>query len=259
MRHSLSPVIHNAAFGALGLDWTYVALPVPAGAAAEAVAAMRVLGIEGLSVTMPHKAAVADAVDRRTGVVERLGVCNCVYREGDDLVGDSTDGDGFVRSLQRDEDVSVTGARVVVIGTGGAARAIIDAVGRGQPDSIVVVSRDPERAAAAARLAERARPGSVADAKGADLVVNATPVGMTGGPDPSGTPLDPDLLGERQVVVDIVYEPRRTPLLEMAADRGARTVNGVGMLVHQAALAFEHWTGQPAPVEAMAAAAFPPS
>ncbi|MEZ5408763.1 MAG: hypothetical protein R2761_12110 [Acidimicrobiales bacterium] len=110
VRHSLSPTIHNAAFAALGLDWVYVALPVAAGRGGEAVAAMRVLGIDGLSVTMPHKAAVAAAVDRRTAVAERLGVVNCVFTDGDELVGDSTDGDGFVRSLAHDNGLSLTGA-----------------------------------------------------------------------------------------------------------------------------------------------------
>lgn len=259
VRHSLSPAIHNAAFAALGLDWVYVALPVPAGRGAEAVAAMEVLGIDGLSVTMPHKAAVAGAVSRRTAVVDRLGVANCVFRDDQGhLVADSTDGDGFVRSLAHDNGVSLDGARVMVFGTGGAARSIIEAVGRARPGELVVVSRSPERSAAAAGLAEGARAGSVSEAGTMDVVINATPVGMAGGPDPDGVPLAVEALAAHHLVVDIVYQPRRTPLLAAAEAVGATTVNGVGMLVHQAALAFEHWTGQPAPLQAMTAAAFPP-
>jgi shikimate dehydrogenase len=257
VRHSLSPTIHNAAFAALGLDWVYVALPVAAGRGAEAVAAMATLGIEGLSVTMPHKVAVAGAVDRLTPVARRLGVVNCVFRHGGHLVGDSTDGDGFVRSLEVDSGISLDGRRVMVLGTGGAARAIIEAVGRAQPGELVVVSRAPERSAAAAELATRARAGQLSEVGTMDVVVNATPVGMGGGPDPSGLPVPVEALHRGQVVVDIVYQPRRTELLAAAEAAGATAVNGVGMLVHQAALAFEHWTGQPAPLAAMSAAVFP--
>ena len=257
VRHSLSPTIHNAAFRALGLDWVYVALPVPAGGGADAVAAMAVLGIEGLSVTMPHKAQVASAVDRRTAAVETLGFCNCVFRDGGDLVGDSTDGDGLVRSLHDDEAVSLAGSRVLVIGTGGAASAIVEAVGRQQPDGIVIVSRDPARAATTAGLATMARPGTIEEAKEIDVIINASPVGMTGGPDPDSSPVPVDVLRANQVVVDIVYQPRTTALLRCAAAVGAKPVNGVGMLVHQAALAFERWTDHPAPVAEMLRAAFP--
>jgi shikimate dehydrogenase len=257
VRHSLSPTIHNAGFAALRLDWVYVALPVAAGRGAEAVAAMDVLGIDGLSVTMPHKVAVAGAVARRTGVAQRLGVVNCVFRDGADLVGDSTDGDGFVRSLRHHQDLSLTGARVMVLGTGGAARAIIEAVGRSEPAELVVVSRDPTRSRQAAGLAPAARAGEASEAGAMDVVVNATPVGMAGGPDPAGVPVPADQLRAGQVVVDIVYNPRRTPLLAAAEAAGATAVDGVGMLVHQAALAFEHWTGRTAPIGAMAAAAFP--
>ena len=258
VRHSLSPTIHNAAFAALGLDWVYVALPVAPGRGGEAVAAMRVLGIDGLSVTMPHKAAVAAAVDRRTAVAERLGVVNCVFTDGDELVGDSTDGDGFVRSLAHDNSISLAGARVMVLGTGGAAKAIIEAVGRARPAELVVVSRHRERAAevAEALAPGTGRAGGAAEAGAMDVVVNATPVGMAGGPDPDALPLAAELLTSAHTVVDIVYNPRVTPLLAAAERAGATAVGGVGMLIHQAALAFEHWTGQAAPVDAMAAAAF---
>lgn len=255
--HSLSPAIHNAAFAALDLDWVYVALPVAAGRGGEAVAAMATLGIEGLSVTMPHKAAVAETVDSQTAAVAALGFCNCVFRDGDRLVGDSTDGDGLVRSLIADDDIDPSGARVLVIGTGGAASAIIEAMGRAGAAEIVVVSRNPARAEVASGLATTARAGTIDEVPGVDLVVNASPVGMAGGPDSSSSPVPVELLDDGQIVIDIVYEPRVTPLLAAAAERGAPTINGVGMLVHQAALAFERWTQQEAPVDAMRAAAFP--
>lgn len=256
MRHSLSPVIHNAGFEALGLDWVYVALPVTAGRGADAVRAMATLSIEGLSVTMPHKEAVAAAVERRTRAVDRLGACNCVFTDGGALVGDNTDGDGLVRSLERDDGIALAGARVLVVGTGGAARSIVEALGRSGPAEIVIASRSSQRAAGAAELAPMARPGTVAEAAAVEVIINASPVGMAGGPDPAGVPVPVEALHGGQIVVDIVYQPRQTPLLLGAAERGASTVNGVGMLVHQAALAFEHWTGMPAPIAAMRAAAF---
>ncbi|MEM9132048.1 MAG: shikimate dehydrogenase [Actinomycetota bacterium] len=258
VRHSLSPAIHNAGFVAAGLDWVYVALPVAAGRAADAVAAMDVLGIDGLSVTMPHKADVAAAVPRRTSAVERLGVANCVYRDDDGvLVGDNTDGQGLVRAL-REDGVDPTGATVLVIGTGGAAAAIIEALGGAAPEAVIVVSRDRSRAEAAVEGVPQGRAGSVDEAPEVDIIVNASPVGMAGGPDPDGTPVPADLLRGGQAVVDIVYQPRTTRLLHDATAVGARTANGVGMLMHQAAIAFEHWTGVPAPLSAMRAAAFGP-
>ena len=162
-----------------------------------------------------------------------------------------------MRSLQVDEAIDPSGARVLVVGTGGAASSIIEAVGRCNPAELIVVSRNPERAAAASSLAPQARPGSIDDVAASDIVVNASPVGMAGGPDPGGTPVPASALSSRQVVVDIVYQPRETRLLAEAAEVGARPVNGVGMLVHQAAIAFEHWTGASAPLDAMRNAAFP--
>jgi shikimate dehydrogenase len=248
VRHSLSPALHNAAFRAVRLDWVYLALPVPAGEAPAALAGMRALGSEGLSVTMPHKEAVAVAVDRLGDAAARLRAVNCVRREGDVLVGENTDGAGFVRSLREEAGVDPSGARAVVIGAGGAARAVIVALASAGADSVVVVNRDEGRARAAAALAGVASVGAAAAVADADLVVNATPVGMGGAP---GLPLDPDLLGPRHLVADLVYHPPVTPLLAEAARRGARPLGGIGMLLYQAAIAWEMWTGLAAPVDAM--------
>lgn len=254
VRHSRSPAIHNAGFEALGLDYLYVALPVPAGRGAEAVHAVRLLDLVGLSVTMPHKADAASAVDSCTGAAARLGAVNCVYRDGDRLIGDNTDGPGFVASFEAEVGHGFDGAVVAVLGAGGAARAVVDAVATAGAASVLVLNRSAgpaERAAAVAGIARVARPAEVA---GADVVINATPVGMAGGPAPHDLPLDAALLRSEQVVCDLVYQPRRTPLLAAAEERGARTVGGLGMLVHQAALAFGHWTGREAPLAAMQAA-----
>jgi shikimate dehydrogenase len=253
VRHSLSPVLHNAAFRALGLDWAFLAFPVASGQAAPALLGMRALSIDGLSVTMPHKTDVAALVDRLSPRAERLGAVNTVAWEGTALVGHNTDGPGFLDSLRLDHGFDPAGRRCVVVGAGGAGRAVVLALADAGASAVVVVNRSPHRATAAARLAPGvARVGPVEEVSGADLVVNATSVGM--GRTGEDLPIEPDLLQAGQVVVDIVYHPAVTALLREARARGATTVGGLGMLVHQAAHAFRLWTGEDPPLEAMSAA-----
>jgi shikimate dehydrogenase len=260
VRHSLSPTILNAGFGAVGADWVFLVFDVPAGHGTQAIAAVRDLGIGGLSVTMPHKSAAHDAVDERTPVASALGAVNCVAWRGDRLVGDNTDGAGFVDALMMDEGVDPAGLRCAVVGAGGAGRAVALALGQAGAADVAIVNRSAEPAARAAVLAgERGRLGAPTDVAGADLVVNATPLGMgvvtatDGTPEP--LPFDPAALHAGQVVVDLIYHPATTPLLAAARDRGAVAVNGLGMLIHQAAHAFRRWTGEDPPLEAMSAAA----
>jgi len=260
VRHSLSPAIHNAAFQELGLDWVYVALHVPDGQGRQAIKAMRTLGIDGLNVTMPHKSAVAKAVDRLSPAAKALGAVNTVVRVGGDLVGESTDGDGFVNALRQDEGIDPAGKRFLVLGAGGAARAVVRAVAEAGAADVVVAARRAEPAVQCARLAGKVgRVGSPQDAADAEIIVNATPVGM-GEVVPlpgraSALPVEEQHLGAGQLVVDLVYDPLVTPLLAAARERGAAAVNGVGMLIHQAALAFHLWTGEEAPLAAMSAGA----
>ena len=254
VRHSLSPTIHNAAFAACGLDWVYCAFPVPRGRAADALAAMRTLGIAGYSVTMPHKADVAAAVDECTPSAAALGAVNCVINRNGHLVGDNTDGAGFLHGLAADAAFDVHGARCVVLGAGGAARAVIDALGRAGAAEVVVVNRSVEAAARAVSLpgvaGGIARVGDATAVAQADLVVNATSLGMhvDGG---SGQPCDPHLVRASAVVVDLIYDPIETPWLAALRARNIRSFNGLSMLVHQAARQFEWWTDIAAPVGAM--------
>ncbi|MEI7617488.1 MAG: shikimate dehydrogenase [Actinomycetota bacterium] len=252
VRHSLSPVIHNAAFAAGALDWVYTAFEVAPGKAAEALAAMRVLGISGLSVTMPHKDDVAAAVDVLDPAAAALRTANTVVLQDDGrLAGYSTDGAGFVASL-REAGVEPSGMRVAVLGAGGAARSVIDALARVGIDHIVVINRSAARAEAAAQLGVgRARVGDATDIARVDLVVNATSVGM--GTDEA--PFDLALLHAGQVVADLVYHPLETALLRAARLCGATAVDGLGMLVHQAALQQQLWTGVSPNPAAMRAAA----
>ena len=252
VRHSLSPVLHNAAFASLGVDWRYVAFEVAPGAAGAALDAMRTLGLGGLSVTMPHKDDVADGVDELDPAAAALHSVNTVVAIGDGrLRGHSTDGAGFVASL-RDAGVDPAGMRVGILGAGGAARSVVDALARARADSVVVINRSPERAVQTAALAGgRGVVGSAEDIIGCDLVVNATSVGM--GDD--SLPIDPSLLRWTHVVADLVYHPLETALLRAASEIGARTVDGLGMLVHQAVLQQELWHGvRPDPAVMRAAA-----
>lgn len=238
--HSLSPALHNAAFSAAGAPWVYVAFEVAPGEAPRALEAMRVLGLGGLSVTMPHKEQVAAAVDELDPAAAALRSVNTVVARSDGrLVGHSTDGAGFVASL-REAGADPAGRRVVVIGAGAAGRSVVDALARAGAAAIDVVNRDPDRAARAAQLAGAV--GSVADPaaiRSADIVVNATSVGM--GSDQ--LPFDPALVHAGQVVADLVYHPLETALLRAARLAGATTVDGLGMLVHQAALQQQLWLG----------------
>lgn len=258
VRHSLSPALHNAAFSALGLDWAYVAFPVRSGRVREALAGAVALGIEGLSVTMPHKTAVADTLDRCSPTARALRSVNTVVRDGDDLIGESTDGQGFIDGLRSDPGFDPSGRRCLVAGAGGAGRAVVLALAEAGATEVVVLNRTAERGEAAAALGGAVgRTGQPAEIEEMDLVVNATPVGMAGeaGDQTTSSPLEPGLLHPGQVLVDLVYHPPTTGLIDAARQRGVTAVNGVGMLVHQAALAFRLWTGEDPPLGAMRAAA----
>ena len=263
VRHSLSPVLQAAAFAQLDLDWTMVALEVRAGDGAAALAAMRTLGLGGMAVTMPLKAEMAAAVDELDPAATALRSVNTVVRDADGrLRGLSTDGDGFVDSLLT-AGVDPAGMSVLVLGAGGAGRSIVDALGRRGAGAVTVVNRTDAAAHEAAGLSQVAVAAPhdevVAVAQRADLIVNTTPVGM--GVDPlsadasSHLPLPVEALRAGVVVADIVYHPLRTPLLAAAASAGATTVDGLGMLVHQAARQCEAWTGQRPDPTVMRAAA----
>ncbi len=251
--HSLSPLLHNAAFDALGIDWVSVAFAVPPGQAAVALSGARALGLAGLSVTMPHKSAVAALVDEPTALATRLEAVNCVVVRQGRLLGENTDGAGFLDSLERGAGFVARGRRCLVVGAGGAARAVVLALREAGAREVAVVNRNPERARLAAALAgDVGRVGRPEEASGMDLVVDATPVGMGGGEGATSEALvDPALLGPGQVAVDLVYHPPTTQWLAAAAKAGATPVGGLGMLVHQAARQLQIWTGRAAPVQAM--------
>ena len=218
IRHSLSPVLYNAAFRELKLDWTFLAFEVASGEGAAAVDAIRVLGLDGLSVTMPHKEGVIPGLDRLTPAAAALGAVNVVVREGSELVGDSTDGPGFIDALRQDEGFDPTGRVAAVIGAGGAARAVVRALAEAGAAEVMVINRSAPRAEAAATMAGGVgRVAGFDDLRDADIVVNGTPVGMEHSP---GLPLDPELLRDGQLVIDLIYHPAVTPLVAEARQRG---------------------------------------
>ncbi|HEX6844461.1 MAG TPA: shikimate dehydrogenase [Actinomycetota bacterium] len=253
--HSLSPTIHNAAFAALGLDRVSVPLPVPPGSVGAALDGLVALGFDGVNVTMPHKAEVADRVDRRSEDAERLRAANTVVIRDDGLEGHNTDAPGFDRFLRRDARFEPGGRTALVFGAGGAARACALALARAGLDRLTVVLRETTRDAELRQALEGTGTQVVtvtfddAASVRADLLVNATPLGM------HGEELPEVDVGSTTVVVDLLYHPAITPFVRRARSAGAAAFGGLGLLLHQAALSLELWTGQPAPLEAMSAAA----
>jgi shikimate dehydrogenase len=254
--HSVSPALQAAAFAAAGIDARYELLDVPPERLQDAVAALRRAPWLGANVSVPYKTAVGPWLDALSPTARRLGAVNTIVRRGDQLYGDNTDLSGFARSLD-DLDLSLVDADVVVLGAGGAARAVVAAlVDLGA--AIAVHNRTGERARAlVADLAPGIRVLTDEDlvqvVPSARLLVQTTSVGMSGGP--PGSPLPAGVLPRAGAVIDLVYRPPVTPLLAAARAAGLPVRNGLPMLVYQGAASFEAWTGWPAPVAAMGRAA----
>ncbi len=261
VKHSLSPPMHNAAFRAIGLNWVYVAFEAHPERIAEAMAGLRGLAIRGLNVTIPHKAAVVPHLDEISPVSRTLGVVNTIDNVDGHLSGDSTDGPGFMRALAEAGE-GIAENRVVLIGAGGSARAVALAATEEAPAELVIVNRTLERAVELAELVKQAADFEAVRAVGLDspevaevvtaahVIIDTTPVGMYPHTDVAPV-ISSAWLRPCQLVCDLTYNPRDTVLLRAAREAGARVLDGTGMLVHQGAIAFEHWTGQQAPVEVM--------
>lgn len=256
VEHSLSPVIHNTAFAAMEMDRVYVPFPVPPGQLAAALDGLRALGIEGANVTMPHKTEAAELMDDRSEDVGRLRALNTiVVGEDGSLRGHNTDAPGFDRFLRRDAGFDPRGRRAILFGAGGAARACALALARAGLGELRVAVRDPDRTdplrdvLADEDLALEVIAFDRAEGVETDLVINATPLGAHG-----ETPPVPSL-GPDVVVVDLLYRPAVTPLQTLARSAGAAAFGGLGLLLHQAALSFELWTGREPPIDLMSAAA----
>lgn len=254
--------MHNAAFDALRLNWRYVPCAVPPEQVGAAVAGLRALSFAGINVTVPHKQAVIPHLDSLSDAARAIGAVNTIVVGADGaLHGDNTDANGFLASL-REAGCDPHGARVVLLGAGGAARAVAYALAAAGASRIDLWNRTPARAQAIVDDLRLIFPGAILtacpspddlDARAADLIVNCTSVGMWPHDDVSPWPGARSLSADC-LVVDLIYRPQETLFLRQARAAGARTLNGVGMLVHQGAAAFRLWTGIEPPVEVMRAA-----
>jgi shikimate dehydrogenase len=261
-RHSMGPAIHNAAFEKLDLPLVYVAHDVAAADLPAAMAGVRALGYRGLSITMPHKVAALALVDEVDPVASAIGCINTVVNRDGRLVGYNSDGQGALDALGR-AGITTADRRVLVLGSGGAARAVAMTVAlRGQPAELTILGVvDGELAALGRDIAEKAgrtaqthRLDSASVAKAvsaAEVLLHCTPIGMT--PDTEKSLVPVSLLRSELSVFDAVYNPRRTRLLKDAAAVGCRVVEGMEMFLGQAMVQFELWTGQSAPADTMRA------
>ena len=255
VEHSLSPVIHNSAFIALGMDWVYVPLPVAPGRLPAAIAGLPALGLAGANVTMPHKTECAQLIDDLSEEARLLWAVNTIVVDADGVSGHNTDAHGFERFLREDAGFDPGGRSALLFGAGGAARACALALARAGLARLVVAVREPSRAndlrACLDGFGTALSVTAVDDAAGAeaDLIVNATPLGLDG----ESLPLPK--LGPNVVAVDLLYAPSTTPLQVAVREAGGSAFGGLGLLLQQAAISFELWTGQAAPLAVMSAAA----
>jgi shikimate dehydrogenase len=256
--HSLSPIMHNAAFQAQGVDMVYLAFDVVPGRLAEAVAGMRALNMKGANVTIPHKQAVAALLDVVDPLAARVGAVNTIVNEQGRLIGFNTDVAGFLAALRSVRAAGGQGLRCLVAGAGGAARAVVAGLAEDGATEIWVYNRTEARAISLCEsAAEWGRPRCEAVSaaglrdrvRNADLVVNATSVGLE--PSVKETAFPVDILSSSQIVMDLVYGPRPTSLVAGAAASGATALDGREMLLMQAASSYRLWTGAEPPVEAM--------
>ena len=260
VEHTMSPVMHNAAFNKMGLDYLYVPFRVKKEELGKAVEGMKALNIKGLNVTIPHKVTIIPFLDKLDRLAERIGAVNTIVNNDGILTGYNTDATGFLQALL-EKGIELKEKNVVILGAGGASRAVSFALAE-RGAHLIILNRlleldwAEELADRISRIFERKvkalesnTENLVSVLREADILVNATSVGMT--PNINDTPISSDLLKPNLIVFDIVYNPIKTRLLREAEVAGAKTISGLDMLVWQGALAFEKWTGLKAPVELM--------
>ena len=258
IEHTLSPIMHNAAFQTLGLDYVFLAFRVKTADVEDAASGIRALNIRGLNVTMPHKTAIIKHLDRVDLSAQIVNSVNTILNKENLLFGFNTDGVGALKAL-KENGVELKGRKVLLLGAGGAARAIAYALAK-EADELAVLNRTVKQAQALAKLLEKACNKKIASGslspsdiqsnlQDSDILINATAIGMK--PKPDESPVAPKLLRKNLAVMDIVYNPLETKMVKDAKAAGATVISGVEMLIHQGAASFEIWTGKSAPVEVM--------
>ena len=259
VEHSKSPLMHNAAFQSLGLDFAYLLFSVKPPDLKEAVTGLRASNVAGANVTIPYKEEVMKYLDEITPEAKLIGAVNTIHNREGKLIGYNTDGQGFITSLLIDGKVKLEGQKVFLMGAGGAGKAVAVKLAERGVERLVITDKIVERAEAlvgrlrenipdcpvyAVAISSKEFAETISEST---LLVNATPVGMKEG-DPCV--IDPEYLHKDLFVYDVIYN-RETPLIETAKKRGLKTLGGIGMLIHQGAASFEIWTGQKAPIEVM--------
>ncbi len=259
VKHSVSPAMHNAAFEALCLDLVYLPLPTPPDKLAVVLDTLEAVNALGCNVTVPYKQKVIPLLDEITPLAKRIGAVNTILFKNGKKIGYNTDGRGFSVSLSEELGFSCPGKKAVILGAGGAARSVADRFLELEAEKLVIANRTESKARA---LADHLKLGfnreiisvNIGDPElkelisEADIVVNTTSLGLEAG-DPS--PIPGEWLNSKQIAADLIYNPVRTTFLKTAAGFGLKTVNGLGMLVFQGALAFEIWTGKKPSIEVM--------
>ena len=260
VEHTFSPPMHNAALAHLNLDYVYVPFAVNPEKVGAAVDGIRGLGLAGVNVTIPHKSAVIPYLDRIDEAARLIGAVNTIVNDNGTLTGYNTDAPGFVRSLEQDGGTAPQGKRVLILGAGGAARAVSIQLALAGAAEVVFSTRVARKSAGLQNIITRSTNAKVSEAiwgdvtsaelAKTDILINSTPLGMhpnTG----VMPPVDLTALPDTALVCDLIYNPRETLLLQKAREAGLRTLNGLGMLLYQGAIAFELWTKNGAPVEVM--------
>lgn len=254
--HSLSPVMHEAAFRELKLDARYVPYEVEGDKVADAVKGIRALGFSGMNVTIPHKEAVIEHLDELDPAAERLGAVNTIVhdKKQDKLIGYNTDGEGYYRSLLPELRKPLEDNLILIIGAGGAARGVAITLADKGVRQLTIANRTKEKAdQLAADCGKNTRAMSLNGVQAKltefDIIINSTSIGMH--PNVGQMPMSLETLSRDTLVSDLIYNPQKTRFLSEAEKKYAKTMNGLGMFVQQGAIAFEYWTGLKAPVNVM--------
>lgn len=252
-------VMQEAAFSATGLDWRYLTIEVLPGDLEDAVKGIRAMNMRGMNLTIPHKVEVLKYLDEIAPDAKLIGAVNTIRVDDGRLIGENTDGKGFMRSLKSDSDLDPTGGEFVILGAGGAARAISVELALAGAEKITIVNRTLSRGEQLAALINEKTEAEAVFARwdssfsipeSAAAVVNATSIGLF--PDVEAVPdIDFDSIKAGMVVCDVIPNPPNTPFLKKAEAKGAKTLNGLGMLVYQGAIGFKLWTGEEPPVDVM--------
>ena len=262
IEHTISPGIHNAAFAALGLDYVYLPFAVRPENLGRAIAGLSSLGIIGINVTIPHKETVIQYLNEISEEARRIGAVNTVVIKQERLIGHNTDGKGFVQALKEEGKIDIQGKKVIILGAGGAGRAVAVQSGLEGAGELIIFDKEEERARRLSadikrdipqlRVETVSRNEIKPNLNEADILVNATPAGMKADDE---LIINSQWLLPRTLVFDLIYNPQETRLMQAARKRGCAVVGGLGMLIHQGALSFELWTGKKAPLDVMKKAA----